>query len=77
MGVFGWNLKKTIVIFKAVPSNFSICEFSRKIKKYLHLGQIVLYFGNFGLEFEKTIVIFEINALEFVKLQSLVQNKNL
>ena len=37
----------------------------------------MLYFDIFGLEFEKTIVIFEINALEFVKLQSLVQNKNL
>ena len=30
----------------------------------------------FRLEFEKTIVIFEINALKFVLLQSLVQNKN-
>ena len=28
------------------------------------------YFGIFGLEFEKTIVIFEINAFEFVKMQS-------
>ena len=29
----------------------------------------------FGLKFEITIVIFEISALEFVLLQSLVQNK--
>ena len=30
---------------------------------------------NFGLEFENTIVIIEINALDFVLLQSLVQKK--
>ena len=29
-----------------------------------------------GLEFENIIVIFEISVLEFVLLQSLVQNKN-
>ena len=29
----------------------------------------------FGLEFENTIVIFEINVLEFVLLQSLVQKQ--
>ena len=37
----------------------------------------MLHLGIFGLEFEKTIVIFEINALKFVWLQSLVQNKYL
>ena len=36
----------------------------------------MLDLGIFGLEFEKAIVIFEINALKFVGLQSLVQNKN-
>ena len=35
-------------------------------KRYLHLGQKILYLDIFGLEFEKTIVIFEINALKFV-----------
>ena len=35
----------------------------------------MLYFDILGLEFEKAIAIFEINALEFVKMQSL-QNKN-
>ena len=35
----------------------------------------MLYLGIFGLEFEKAIVIFEINALKFVWLQSLVQKK--
>ena len=36
----------------------------------------MLYLVIFGLEFEKAIVIFETNALKFVWLQSLVQNKN-
>ena len=57
----------------SVPSNFSIGEASCKIKKYLHLGQKMLYLGIFGLEFEKAIVIFEVKAL---RLQSLVQNLN-
>ena len=35
----------------------------------------MLYLGIFGLEFRKAIVIFEINALKFVWLQSLVQLK--
>ena len=33
----------------------------------------MLYLGIFGLEFEKVIAILEINAVEFVALQSLVQ----
>ena len=40
--------------------------FIKKIKKYLHLGQKIVYLVIFGLEFEKAIVIFEINALKFV-----------
>ena len=31
------------------------------------------YLGNFGLEFGKNMVIFEITVLEFILLQSLVQ----
>ena len=36
----------------------------------------MLYLDNFGQEFEKAIVIFEISALKLVWLQYLVQNKN-
>ena len=36
----------------------------------------MLYLDIFRLEFEKTIVIFEINTLKFVWLLSLVQNKD-
>ena len=34
------------------------------------------YLSIFGLKLEKTIVIFEIIILEFVKTQSLVQKRN-
>ena len=36
----------------------------------------MLYLGIFGLKFKKAILIFEINALKFFWLQSIVQNKN-
>ena len=36
----------------------------------------MLHLDIFELKFEKAIVIFEINALKSVWLQSLVQNKN-
>ena len=32
------------------------------------------YLGIFGLEFKKSIVIFEISVPEFILMQSLVQN---
>ena len=34
------------------------------------------YLGTFGLEFRKTIVIFEINTLEFLKNESLIHTVN-
>ena len=34
------------------------------------------YLGIFGLEFKKTIVIFEINTLQFVKNESLTHTVN-
>ena len=35
-------------------------------KKFLNLGPKMSYLGTFELEFEKTVVIFEINILKFV-----------
>ena len=68
--------KKTIAIFEISFLEFSICEVSCKNKKYLRLGQKMLDFGIFRLEFEKFIVIFKISALEFVSVQTLGENKN-
>ena len=55
--------KKLLPFSKSVSLNFSIWKDSWKNKKHLHLGQKLLYLGILGLEFEKIIVIFEINAL--------------
>ena len=44
-------------------------------QKILTFLKKMLYLGIFGLEFERIIVIFEISALEFSLLQSLVQKK--
>ena len=65
MVFFAGIWRKLLPFFKSVPLNFSICEGSCKNKKYLHIGQKLHYLGIFGLEFENTIVIFDINALEF------------
>ena len=66
VGIFCWNFKKTIAISKSIPINFYLI-ISKK-KKYLHLGQKLLYLGIFWLELEKVMIIFEINTLQFVKL---------
>ena len=34
------------------------------------------YLGSFGIEFRKTIIIFEISTLEFVKNESLTHTVN-
>ena len=43
-----------------------IQKFCKKYQKYLNLGPKMPYLGIFELEFEKTIVIFEISTLEFI-----------
>ena len=44
----------------------SNCKISQKKHKCLNLGPKTPYLGTFGLEFEKTIVIFEISTLKVV-----------
>ena len=58
--------KKLLLYLKSAPSNLSYCEILQKKTKCLNLGPKMLYLGIFELEFSKTIVIFEINTLEFV-----------
>ena len=48
----------------------SNCKISQK-NKSLTLSPKMSYLGIFGLEFQKTIVIFEISTLEFVKNECL------
>ena len=46
-----------------------------KEQKCLNLGRKMPDLGNFGLEFENNIVIFEINTLEFVYCQNLAEKQ--
>ena len=74
--VFLFCGKKLLPFTKSVPSNFSLCKVSWKNKKYLDLGQKMLYLEFFGLAFEKVIVIWEISTLGFLSEKRLVQNEN-
>ena len=66
-------LKNYCHIWNQHPRICLIAKFHEKWK-CLNLGPKMPYLGIFGLEFEKNIVIYEISVLEFVLLQSLVQN---
>ena len=51
---------------KLAPSNFSNFKIlQKKKKKTLNLGSKIPYLGIFGLQFEKTNVIFEICSIKF------------
>ena len=47
-----------------------------KKRKYQNLEPKMPYLSNFGIEFQKTIVIFEISILKFVKNESLTHTVN-
>ena len=73
LGTFALEFfKKLLSYLKSAPSNLSNCEISQKKnekQKCLNLGPKIPYliFRIFGPEFEKTIVIFEINTFEFLQ----------
>ena len=54
------------------PPIYLIAKFLAKIR-IVKFGTKNELFGCFGLQFQKTIVIFEITALQFALLQGLVQ----
>ena len=61
------NLKKLLSYLK---SAFQICQYENfhvKFQRKKNLGPKLFYLDIFGLEFEKTIIIFEISALKFIK----------
>ena len=49
-------------------------KFATKNALFKYFWPKITYLGDFGLEFEKNIVTFEITILEFVLGQGLVQN---
>ena len=73
--LLGKNLKK---LFPCLTSAPPVCQnviFLVKII-FLNVGKTLSYLGIFVLEFGKTIVIFEINTLEFLKNEPLSQTVN-
>ena len=60
------DFKKTIVIFEISILKFVYFENLRKQRKCLNLGKKTPDLNIFELEFEKSIVICEINTLTFV-----------
>ena len=62
LSISGWNLKKA----NQYPKIFQYAKFHAKTKNTYIYDKKMLYLDIFGLEFEKAIVIFEINSLEFV-----------
>ena len=77
--LFGLELKKLLYcdILQQHPQIFSNTKFRPKIK-ILKFGTKTALIGYFGLEFQKTNIVFEINILEFVNMQPSIQKqKNL
>ena len=75
LGTIRPEFQETTVIIEI--SNFGICQYAKfhANKKELNMGPQTLYFGVFGLEFEKTIVtklLNNNNNNKKVKLPSLV-----
>ena len=62
------EIEKAIAILEINAFKYKV---SCKTKRKLSLGPKMPYFGTFTTEFfKKTIVIFEISTVEFVKMQS-------
>ena len=64
--ILGCNCKKILSYLESANATFSRHKVSCKTKNFNHLGI-------FKLEFEKTIVIFEIINIELLKIQSFVK----
>ena len=64
------------LIFEIVTLKYVYLQRLMQKLKSLNLGSKMSYLVIFGLKFENNIFIFEISALEFVPLQSLVLKSN-
>ena len=65
VGIWKWNCH----IWNQHPQICLILEFNLQIK-FLKFGTKMPYLSSFGLEFERSYVIFEISTLEFVWLKN-------
>ena len=71
-GIFWLQFEKDIVIFQINTRIFLKVKFPVKMKFFLYRTENAL-FGCLGQQFWKSTVIFEINALDFDLLQSLIK----
>ena len=69
-GYFYPEFKKLLPYFISAPSNLEKHIFLCQKKNKKTLGPKCLYLGTIRLEFEKIIIMFEINTLEFFKMPS-------
>ena len=60
---------------KSAPLNLSNWKNFASNKQWINSGRKVSYFGTFGLQVKKTIVIFYIRTLQFVYLQFFPKKK--
>ena len=74
----GWNSKKLLNcdILHQHPQIFPNTKFRPKIK-ILKFGTKTALIGYFGLEFQKTNIVFEINILQFVNTQRSIQKQKI
>ena len=74
---WGRILKNYCHIWNENPQISQIPKFLEKTKKRLNLGQKMPYLCIFWPELWKSIVVFEIRTLKFVKLENFVKKNNL
>ena len=76
-----WNSQKLLHcdILHQHPEIFPNTTFrpNMKILKFENKIVLIWYIGYFGLEFQKTDVIFEISTLEFVNMQRFIQKQKI
>ena len=72
LGLWGGVLKNNCHMCNRHPPIYIIAKFRSKIR-ILKFGTKNALFGCFGQQFCKTIIIYEINSLEFALLQRLAQ----
>ena len=69
-------MKTTVILATSLLEFAKVKKSSCKTKRNKACDQNTHYLGAFKLEFEKTIVIFEISTIEIFKMQSFVQKEN-
>ena len=69
------GFEETVVVFKIITKFVKMQSFTLK-RKNINLVSKMSYLGIFRLEFEKTIVTFEISTHEFIKTEFLTKTIN-